>query len=74
MSQHPDSAVLARLDAIQQDLAEIKAQVKVTNGRVSNLELWRARLEGMAAAGKWVPPVVSAVVTAGILAALSPVL
>ena len=37
------------------DLPEIKEQVKATNGRVTTLERWQARMQGMQAAVSWLP-------------------
>ena len=42
--------LLQRLDSQADDLKEIKAHVATTNGRVSKLELWKARTEGAQAA------------------------
>lgn len=40
----------ARSAAIEARLAAIEAKQGVTNGRLTKLELWRARMEGMGAA------------------------
>jgi hypothetical protein len=40
------SRILSRLDAIDQRSAEMLAQVKKTNGRVSKLENWRWAVVG----------------------------
>ena len=34
------------LDDLSEDIKELKVIAKQTNGRISNLELWRARLAG----------------------------
>lgn len=61
--------VLWRLAQVEQLLAQIHDEVRATNGRLRELERWRARLEGMRAAWHWLSPaasgVVSAVLTAG---------
>lgn len=56
--------IVWRLDAIERRLGELGDQVARTNGRVSTLELWRARLEGVHAAVDWVRPAVAGVVAA----------
>jgi len=39
-------AVLRRLHEIKEDVTEIKVLAKETNGRIRELELWRARVQG----------------------------
>lgn len=39
-----------KLDVVHEDVREIKAQVVITNGRVTKLEMWRSYLLGGAAA------------------------
>jgi hypothetical protein len=41
---------------IKADLKDVKVEVKVTNGRVTRLEMWRHGLEVLAAARSWVKP------------------
>lgn len=60
--------LLARLEAMHEDIGEIKAQAQLTNGRVGRLELWQARVEGAKWAVSWAPPLVTAIV-AGLLGA-----
>lgn len=60
-----------RLDDMKDDLNEIKTQVKATNGRVTNLELWKARLEGATWATSWVPRILTAVVSAAFASGIS---
>jgi sugar-specific transcriptional regulator TrmB len=79
----PDSStlgeVLVELRALREDvqeiktddLAEIKQQVKTTNGRVTALELWKARLDGAKGAYSWVTPFVSAVLSGVIVAVVA---
>ena len=62
--------IVWRLDAIERRLGELGDQVARTNGRVSTLELWRARLEGAHAAADWVRPALSGVVAAVVSALL----
>ena len=38
-----------RIEALHEDVREIKIQVVATNGRVSKLEMWRSYLLGAAA-------------------------
>jgi len=44
----PDNifTVLRRLDEIKESVKEVKELAKETNGRVKELELWRARVQG----------------------------
>ena len=77
------NAVIARLEAMQEDIHEIKAdvkeakaEIKQTNGRVSRLELWKARIEGMGTSGKsaiayFVAPVTTGVVVAVVVGFLT---
>lgn len=39
---------------VKAELAEIKAHVQATNGRVSTLERWRERMQGAATARSWI--------------------
>lgn len=74
--------VVERLDALREDvqeikeddLAEIKAQVKSTNGRVRALELWKARWDGARSAYSWIPAFASAVISGVIVAGVAAVL
>ncbi len=54
-----DVVILAEIRAdlkhIVAEAGEIKEQVKATNGRVTNLERWQARMQGMQAAVSWLP-------------------
>lgn len=42
-----------RIDEVQEDLSEIKAQTKETNGRVTALEKWRIARDAVKAAFSW---------------------
>jgi hypothetical protein len=64
-----DAKVSAKIDALQDDVVETKEQVKLTNGRVSKLELWQAKVEGAKAAMNWLPASATGVV-AGVIVAL----
>jgi hypothetical protein len=55
-----------RLDAQDRALGEIKRQTQATNGRVGALEQARMRAQGVMFAFSWLPPVLTAVVTAGL--------
>ena len=53
--------LLRRMDSQAEDIKEIRAdvkavvqQTKLTNGRVTKIELWRARIEGGKAAVSWI--------------------
>lgn len=54
---HRLDALTSKVEAIADDVAEIKPEVKKTNGRVTKIELWIARFEGGRAALGWVTPV-----------------
>ena len=76
-AEHSTLVVLARLEAIREDIAEvrddareIKEQVKATNGRVTKLERWRYGLEMVHAAHSWIKPAVVAFVSGAGLAVL----
>jgi hypothetical protein len=45
--------ILRRLDEIQDDLKEIKSEVKATNGRVRTLEMWRYGLDQIKSLRSW---------------------
>lgn len=45
----------AHLRRCEEKLGCIQDHVEKTNGRVSKLELWRARKEGASAALSWIP-------------------
>jgi hypothetical protein len=47
VSESEIQIILNELGHIKTDVAEIKQQVKLTNGRVSKLEIWRAWIAGM---------------------------
>lgn len=71
MSADQVAALLAEVKAMREDVAEIKqdalpeikAEVKRTNGRVTQLELWQARLEGARSAFSWVQPAIGGIVS-----------
>jgi hypothetical protein len=50
MSPRDIDAILAKLDHHGQLLQEIRKHAAATNGRVNQLELWRARMEGAGSA------------------------
>lgn len=62
----PDSVIgiVRRLDEIKEDVDEVKSLAKETNGRIRELELWRARMQGAAASARIFWVVVGGVVTA----------
>lgn len=41
-----------RLDYISKDIEEVKSLAKETNGRIKELELWRARMQGVATSAR----------------------
>ena len=56
--------VLIRMDFQDRMLADIRDQCKATNGRVTTLEKFQARVEGAHAAMSWRVPLVVGVVCA----------
>ena len=55
--------IIRRLEEIHEDLKEIKAEVKATNGRVRTLEMWRYGLDQIKATRTWRWPAVVGVVS-----------
>ena len=62
------------LAEVHRTLQRIEAKIDETNGRVRMLELWRARVAGATAAMNWVPPIVTAVISGGLVAVIAQVL
>jgi hypothetical protein len=56
---------------IKADLKDVKAEVRVTNGRVTRLEMWRHGLEAVVAARSWVKPAAIAFVSGAGLSVLA---
>ncbi len=55
-----------RLDAQDAALLDIKKQTQATNGRVGALEQARMRAQGVMYAFRWIPPILTAAITAGL--------
>lgn len=64
MSPESIIGILRRLDEIKEDVDEVKALAKETNGRIKELELWRARMQGAASTARIFWVVVGGVTTA----------
>lgn len=64
MSPESVIGILRRLDEIKGDVDEVKALAKETNGRIKELELWRARMQGAASTARIFWVVVGGVATA----------
>jgi len=62
----PDSiiGIMRRLDAIKEDVDELKVLAKETNGRIKALEIWRARAQGVMGTAKVLWLIAGGVVTA----------
>ena len=54
--------------AIAEQLARIEEMVKDTNGRVREIELWRARMQGVAATSRVLWMVMGGAITAIVIA------
>jgi hypothetical protein len=70
MSPGEINTILWRLDRQDEQLRHIAEHVERTNGRVTGLELWRARLDGAKAAMGWVRPLVIALGSGGVVVLL----
>lgn len=64
MSPESVIGIMRRLDEIKEDVDEVKALAKETNGRIRELELWRARMQGAASSARIFWIVVGGVITA----------
>ncbi len=64
MSPESIIGIMRRLDAIKDDVDEVKALAKETNGRIRELELWRARMQGVASTARIFWVIVGGVTTA----------
>lgn len=64
MSPENVIGILRRLDEIKDDVDDVKALAKETNGRIKELELWRARMQGAASTARIFWMVVGGVATA----------
>lgn len=64
-------ALAEKIDDLQEDVTETKEQAKLTNGRVTTLELWQARWQGAQQAMSWLPTVGTGVVIGVIVAVAS---
>lgn len=71
MSPDDTALILHRLDEHGEKLDRIERQATLTNGRVSKLELWQARLDGARWAFSWLPTVLTGVITAVVVYALT---
>lgn len=67
MSPAEAAAIIVRLDMLREDVGEVKELAQRTNGRVTALELWRARVDGAiataSAARPWLLVVATGVVS-----------
>lgn len=64
MSPENVIGILRRLDEIKNDVDDVKSLAKETNGRIKELELWRARMQGAASTARIFWMVVGGVATA----------
>lgn len=61
----------AKLDALHDDVLEVKKLAEATNGRLRAVEIWKARMDGAKAALHWVPALVSGLLCTGLTAAVT---
>ncbi len=54
-----EAVILTQLSAHKEQLDRIEEQATKTNGRVTTLELWRARMQGSAKVLAWGGPILS---------------
>jgi hypothetical protein len=64
MSPENIIGIMRRLDAIKEDVDELKALAKETNGRIKELEIWRARAQGVMGTARILWLVAGGVITA----------
>lgn len=70
MSEGDIQVILHRLDEVDARLMEIHAEVKRTNGRVTDLEIQEARWQGEAEGKRVQKMIATSVISGGILAGL----
>lgn len=70
MSESDIAVILQRLDQLQETVKEIHSEVKRTNGRVTELEMQDARLEGERQGKHLQRVITSSVLSGGILAGM----
>lgn len=70
MSEGDIQVILHRLDALDERLCQIHAEVKKTNGRVTSLEKKDARWEGIAEGRRIHGMIAASVISGGLLAAI----
>lgn len=70
MSEADIQLILHRLDEMSDSLKEIHAEVRRTNGRVTDLEIENAKWDGVAEGKRMQTMVVTSVLSGGILAGI----
>jgi len=70
MSEADIQLILHRLDEMSNSLKEIHAEVRRTNGRVTDLEMENAKWDGVAEGKRMQTMVVTSVLSGGILAGI----
>ena len=68
MSEGDIQVILHRLDALDERLCAIHAEVKRTNGRVTDLEIENAKWDGVAEGKRMQTMIATSVISGGILA------
>ena len=61
----------SEIERITEHLERIETLARATNGRIREIELWQARLQGVAATSRVIWMLAGGVVTAGIIALLT---
>jgi hypothetical protein len=70
MSESDINVILHRLDEMKDRLDQIHAEVKRTNGRVTELEMENAKWDGVAEGKRMQTVIATSVISGGILAAV----
>ena len=70
MSEDSVQVILVKLGHLEETLSQIHAEVKRTNGRVTELEMENAKWDGVAEGKRMQTVIATSVVSGGILAAV----
>ena len=70
MSEDSVQVILVKLEHLEETLSQIHAEVKRTNGRVTELEMENAKWDGIAEGKRMQTVIATSVISGGILAAV----